>query len=517
MHPGLLLGLAAGVLAIIHLSQCVYRYIASPLKAVPGPLVARFTDLWYFWRVRRGGFQQDNRDLHEKYGPVVRYGPNRYSISHPDALRDIYGIGTHFPKSSWYSSYANPGTWTYFSDRDMERSKAHRRLVQGIYSMTALIDYEPYVEDCSQLLLQRLREVARGGELANIGHWMQCYAFDVIGMITYSRRLGFLDRGEDVGSIISEIDADSSYATQTGIYPGLHPYLYRLRNYLSRGKEVGRAYVFKFTSDLIAEHEEKTKSGSSPPPLEEEVADGQAASSGSGRPTDFLTKVLAKQASAPDTFTAYHVLATCGANMMAGSDTTAITLSAVLYHLLRRPDALQALRDEVDQHREPVAFATAQQQMPYLQACIREALRLHPATGLPLERVVPAGGAVVADTFFPEGTVVGVNSWVEHYNKDIWGSDAHEFKPERWLTKDADKLSEMNRHWMPFGLGSRNCVGRHISILEISKLVPRLVRNFDFELSPELSRPEATWTVSNSFLVKPLNFIAKVKTRSFEV
>lgn len=46
-------------------------------------------------------------------------------------------------------------------------------------------------------------------------------------------------------------------------------------------------------------------------------------------------------------------------------------------------------------------------------------------------------------------TIVGINSWVEHRNPAIFGPDADEFRPERWLSDDAEKLSYMNRHWMP--------------------------------------------------------------------
>jgi hypothetical protein len=94
--------------------------------------------------------------------------------------------------------------------------------------------------------------------------------------------------------------------------------------------------------------------------------------------------------------------------MVAGSDTTAITLSACLYYLLKNPQTFARLRSEVDQFRREhnsnrtVNFKESQE-MPYLQAVIKETLRVHPATGLPLERVVPKGGATICGRFFPEG------------------------------------------------------------------------------------------------------------------
>lgn len=123
---------------------------------------------------------------------------------------------------------------------------------------------------------------------------------------------------------------------------------------------------------------------------------------------DFLTKFLSKHTEDPEAFSMYHVLMGCTSNMVAGSDTTAISLSAVLYYLLRHPDVLQRLREELEQWQEkgpPSKYVTFKesQGMPYLQAVIKEALRMHPAVGLPLERVVPPGGAEICNRFFPMG------------------------------------------------------------------------------------------------------------------
>ncbi|KAL2104613.1 hypothetical protein VUR80DRAFT_10112 [Thermomyces stellatus] len=368
--------------------------------------------------------------------------------------------------------------------------------------MSALVTYEPYVDACAGLFSQRLGELADGGVAANMGHWLQCYAFDVIGMITYSKRLGFLDRGEDVEGVIAALEEHLKYASLTGIYPGLHRFLFPLKNYLAGKRGAGRGYVLSFTKDRMAEHQH------SPKAIPTEGGE-------EGGAVDFLTKFVAKHAKDPEEFTPEHTLAGCTSNMVAGSDTTAISLSAILYYLLQHPACFQKLRDEVDEHAREngggyITFKDSQG-MSYLQAVIKEALRMHPATGLPLERVVPAGGATISGYFFPEGTIVGINSWVEHRNPAIFGPDADEFRPERWLSDDAEKLSYMNRHWMPFGLGSRTCIGRHISFLEISKLIPLLVRDFDFELAGDAAaRP---WSTTSYWFVKPTDFMVRVARR----
>ncbi|KAI5921572.1 cytochrome P450 [Camillea tinctor] len=505
----ILLAVGAGCFVVLRIILFVIRSLASPLRAVGGPFLARFTDLWYVRKLSEGEFEKVNKELHEKYGSVVRYGPNRYTINDPDAVKLIYGHGTEFPKSTWFYAWSNPPDWNLFAELNPHAHGHYRRQYQSTYSMSALVEYEPYVDECIDIYTQRLSELSNSGIMANMGHWMQCYAFDVIGCITYSKRFGFLDQGKDIKGIIGALEKLLVYATMVGVYPSFHRVLLRLNELIAKGTEsAGVNYVLDYTKNLITENQATPK-----------VIDDEKRGVLVGA-KDFLSKFVEKHTKDPNSFTRYHILQGCANNMIAGSDTTAISLSSILYHLLKYPETLAKLREEISTFQEAgkvsypyIKFKEAQE-MPYLQAVIKEALRLHPATGLPIERVVPAGGATISGKFFPEGTIVGVNTWIEHRNTLIWGEDANEFRPERWLSDDSEKISVMNRHWMPFGLGSRTCIGRHIAHLEISKAIPRLVRDFDFELSEELSKKDASWSCSTFWFVKPRNFLVYVRNRS---
>ena len=84
-----------------------------------------------------------------------------------------------------------------------------------------------------------------------------------------------------------------------------------------------------------------------------------------------------------------------------------------------------------------------------------------------------------------------------HHNTAVFGQDAAEFRPERWdpANNTPERLMDMERYWLPFGAGSRTCIGRHISLLEMSKLVPQLVRHYDFELLSQELKYKNRWFV----------------------
>lgn len=166
---------------------------------------------------------------------------------------------------------------------------------------------------------------------------------------------------------------------------------------------------------------------------------------------DFLGAFLQAKQDHPDVVTDRQVLSYANSNVFAGSDTTAISLRAILYYLLKNPASMQKVVDEIDNvvgqrdcNQEPVAFAESNQ-MPYFQAVLKEAMRMHPAVGLLLERVVPAGGADIAGTFIPAGTKVGICPWVLHRDQRVFGPDADTFRPERWIEADPETLKVMNR------------------------------------------------------------------------
>ena len=125
-------------------------------------------------------------------------------------------------------------------------------------------------------------------------------------------------------------------------------------------------------------------------------------------PSDFISKFFAIQRENPARMSDKDIQVSSFVNIAAGSDTTSITLSAILYHLCKNPTKATKLREELDAAikagtiSDPVTFREAQA-LSYLQAVIKEGLRIHSATGFILPRIVPTGGKVIAGHYFPKG------------------------------------------------------------------------------------------------------------------
>ncbi len=144
-------------------------------------------------------------------------------------------------------------------------------------------------------------------------------------------------------------------------------------------------------------------------------------------------------------------------------------------------------------------------------------MRLHPAVCMPLERYVPAAGLTLPDgSFVPPGAAVGMNPYIIGRNQKLWGDDAEEFRPERWLraagegeTAYQDRLRAMKAAELAFGAGARMCTGRHLAMLEVYKMTATLVSRFDIELAD----PAREWNVVGIWFARQTGLLCRLKRR----
>lgn len=106
---------------------------------------------------------------------------------------------------------------------------------------------------------------------------------------------------------------------------------------------------------------------------------------------------------------------------------------------------------------------------PSRQACIKEAMRMHPTVGAPFDRVVPQGGAVLSGQFVPEGTVVGITGWVTQRDKAVFGADADFYRPERWLEVDERQVRIMDKNMLAVSTTPLNVVSSTLTVCSLGR------------------------------------------------
>lgn len=223
---------------------------------------------------------------------------------------------------------------------------------------------------------------------------------------------------------------------------------------------------------------------------------------------DMIEQWMDTRKNHPERMEEKEVLAAATVNIGAGADTVSAVLQAFFYYLLRNEEAWLQLRREIDgANLAEVPTHEETQKLPFLQACIKEALRFHAPVGFGLPRVSPKGGVTVLGRHFKEGVTLSVNPWVIHRRTEIFGDDADVFSPDRWI--DPVRSREMERYLIAFGTGYGQCPGRHLAQMELSKTTAILVRDYDIKQV----RKGASWRYETHFTAVPYGWPCYVTRR----
>ncbi|KAG6849324.1 hypothetical protein H0H93_009416 [Arthromyces matolae] len=522
---------APSILVLAHLIP--YLWDAHNARALPGPFLAKFSDLWLGLIAKGGHRSEIIHDLHLKYGPIVRIAPNHISIADPEALNVVYAHGNGALKSNFYDAFVSIRRGV-FNTRDRAEHARKRKIVSHIFSQKSVVEFEPHIRGHVTALIgqwDRLYDLALKGGKGPEGEgwegrngrlyldclpWVNYLAFDIVGDLAFGAPFGMIELAKDVAKVPknqSEAQAMSTYgkdlaAEEVAEVPAVK--ILNGRGEYSMALGVLPPWWRPFAKMIPwyrrGSEDVKTLAGIAI------MAVRQRLMVETDR-VDLLAKLKNAKDSEGKPMGREELTAEALTLLIAGSDTTSNSTCAIIYHLASNPLVQKKLHAELDEQlgSEDLIAATSDQtkNLPYLEACINEGLRIHSTSSIGLPRVLPAGGLTVSGVYFPEGTVVSVPSYSIHRDADVWGEDTEVYRPERWFEEKDNRQEKIQKTFNPFSTGPRACVGRNLAMLELMIIMASLARRYEFVLEKE----GQVLQTSEGFLRKPIGCMVGIKRR----
>ncbi|KAF3003337.1 hypothetical protein E8E14_000998 [Neopestalotiopsis sp. 37M] len=470
MHPELKLWQVVVYGAILGIAYIValvyYRLFHHPLKNYPGPFAAKLSDLYGAVHAYRADLHVTTLKDHTKFGPVIRHGPNKLVFSSIKALRDIYQNDRITKSRGYLISQKSPGEYGLFNALDRQLHQKKRKLVGRALAPRFIQSFEPTMIQQIDIFIQQLRNHCHddSNDYVNVTNQTKYLSADIMGHLLFKYPLNL--QTENTHRVLSYSRANFFFnvGMQLPVLVDLRiwafQYLWSLisrkrylqtlekviLNCLSHGQNVKQELLFMSTKSAIQENDSE------------------------------WVRDLRSEAT-------WH--------MIAGSDTTSTTLSALFFYLSRNPKCYTRLCQEIRSafpSDSEIRNGTKLAGCTYLRACLDETLRMSPA--LPgtlwreetLESQTLSKPLVIDGHVIPKGTHVGVNTYSLLHNEEYF-RDPFTFKPERWL-EGADPGEANREAFAPFSLGARGCLGKSIAYLETSLVTAKTLWHFDFEMSP---------------------------------
>ncbi|KAJ6005490.1 hypothetical protein N7451_003434 [Penicillium sp. IBT 35674x] len=478
---------ALSFLAVALVICALSRKYGTSIKDVPGPFVASFSSLWRVYHLVKGHSEDEILKLHKKHGHFVRIAENEVSVSHPDAVKQV--LQANIAKGTFYSMFSLPDYHyvNQMSELDPTRHIQKTRNLSAGFSLTNITKMEPYIDSVLETFKIRFDELSATGGTVQFQDWFSFFAFDVLGEVTFSKSFGFVESGTDIRNAIANTGSLVYYIAVVGNYVWFH-YLTLGNPLFSRLGLQPSSHIFD-TCLIAVENRKKNP----------EIR------------YDMMQRWLDVRASHPDRLSEKDIFAAAVANIGAGAETISATAQAVIYYLLKNPQYMKRVREEIDAAQARGELSSVIQnseaaKLPFFQACLKEAYRFHPGVAHNLPRIVPKGGMTIAGKYFPEGVILSVNPWVIHRNKEIFGEDSECYNPNRWLQADIKKMDAFLIHW---GTGYNQCPGRNLAQFELSKVLTTILRDYDIEMVD----PSKEWQFGTRFLAVPYGWPCKIRRR----
>ncbi|KAF8816493.1 cytochrome P450 [Phlegmacium glaucopus] len=507
-----------------------------PLAKYPGPTRCKLTKFWMAWISFGGRAHIYYKKLHDKYGPIVRIGPNELSIINVELIPYILGP-QGMPKGPMWdgrrllSTRGGELNHSLTGVRDLRLHAQLRKPWNNAFQSAALVDYEDMLVKRAAQLMTQLQNLCDDEICVDLANQISSFSFVYLSLIMSMRshahyvipvlilwvisrihliflvimvavKIDFDLRFGGVYSLMRDGDGDGILPTlKRGLFlpsiiqhvPWCAPLL-RTIPFFGNDTRSLRLFAIKQSQKRAAQPVTNRK--------------------------DLFSYLL--EATKADATASPHGIITANSLLaiIAGSDTTASVLSNIVYYLICNPEYQQRLRDEFDESLpletdEPIKsnlLAT----LPFLNAVINEALRLQPPVPTSLQRAPPIGssGKVLgSNMIITEGTAILVPPYAIHRDPRYFFPHPDKFWPDRWLKKDFNIILERNA-FIPFSTGSANCPGKPLAMMELRLVTCLLVKTF--ELSFDDGYDPSLWEeeLLDRFVMLKGKLPVKLKARS---
>ncbi|KAJ3521437.1 hypothetical protein NMY22_g12317 [Coprinellus aureogranulatus] len=487
-EEGRLAVLLGGATLLFLISGAISRLYFHPLSRFPGPVLAALTGYYvtYFDIFLDGQLIPQLRKLHDKYGPVVRIGPNKLHFADPKAYDDIYR-DSRFPKEPWYYdawiSYTSS-----FGCTSIQGARERRGLLNPFFSRRSILNLEHVIQGTVDRFMASMQKNCIEGNIVDIHRGFLSIGLEVITAYCFAQRFDAIEYpGYQYPFIKALVEAfDAIYLVQH--FPFLRPFIFGLPEWMVKIVAPGSLAFPAFTRRLEDQIDTILADPSSLEKAEQETIYHHLINpeSGQGLTRDALR----------------HEASTLVA---AGADTVGNTGNIALFHVLRNPDIEKRLRDELREAWPDVDTpmpVEKLEKLPYLMAVIQESLRIAHGVVSPLPRIVTYTKAI-GGHMVPQGTVVAMSHFFMHANPDIF-PEPEKFDPERWLKEDSVELAN---YLVPFSKGQRQCIGMNLGWVELYLILGNLFRKVELELV-DTTEKDIEWKA-----LLTVKFKGKVKAR----
>ncbi|KAJ7264599.1 cytochrome P450 [Mycena rebaudengoi] len=446
----------------------IYSAVSSPLSGVPGPWYATMSNAWFNSHFLRYNQAQAFHKLFQRYGPVVRVGTQKIAFCDLDSMRNVYNI-QRFEKSPMYSNFKMVWTRGFISALEYIKILTNELQSDNIgshYPAANVARMEP-------IILKSTLEAIYGQTALDCLDLLRILMLDITAFSPFGYTIGGVRNWTlNVPSRLSVSIADFAKMTilssicNTWVWGAICLVPHKQVALLTKSIP----FLKQFVAAKVQEAQQQLKRG-------EEFESLPLAH----------RLLMHRHSSTNETLSSDAVTAEIIAHLLAGSEPTSAALAYFLWEISHNPEALDKRRVEIDAIMpDPVVIPdlTVLQELPYLTAFIQEGLRVYTVIPSLQERVVPAtGNFELMEYSLPPGTVVGTQAWSMHKDPAVFPNPEC-FSPQRWFDGAEPWRSLREEHLMPFGLGSRACVGHQLAHASFRIILPAIIRNFSISAGP---------------------------------